>query len=143
MSWLALRALFGLFTLVVAGFGSGAWVSTALPPGLNRAERIAIALLGGLGLFSVLLFLIGQASFTPATIVATLSAAVLLAIRPLWLAWRNLSTSPWTNHKAALLPGLVVLLVLTVTAIAGTAEITGDWNKDTDAYHLLGPKVWL
>jgi hypothetical protein len=143
MSWLALRALLGLFTLVVAGFGCGAWLSTALPPGLNRAERIGIALLGGLGLFSLLLFLIGQASFTPATIVATLSAAVLLAIRPLWLAWRNLSTSPWTNHKEALLPGLVVLLVLTVTAIAGTAEITGDWNNDTVAYHLLGPKVWL
>jgi hypothetical protein len=37
----------------------------------------------------------------------------------------------------------VVVLVLTITAIAGTSEITGDWERDTVAYHLLGPKVWL
>ena len=41
------------------------------------------------------------------------------------------------------LPGLIVLVVLALTAVAGTAEITGDWNQDAVAYHLLGPTVWL
>jgi 4-amino-4-deoxy-L-arabinose transferase-like glycosyltransferase len=41
------------------------------------------------------------------------------------------------------LPGLIVLVVLALTTVAGTAEITGDWNRDAVAYHLLGPTVWL
>src|SRR5258708_34490978 len=33
--------------------------------------------------------------------------------------------------------------VLLLTAVAGLADITGDWGNDGVAYHLLGPKVWL
>jgi hypothetical protein len=33
--------------------------------------------------------------------------------------------------------------VLLVRAFGGLAEITGDWEHDAIAYHLLGPKVWL
>ena len=35
------------------------------------------------------------------------------------------------------------MIVLAVTAFSGLAEMTGDWNKDSVAYHLLGPTVWL
>lgn len=142
MAWLALKALLGVLALSIAGFGCGAWIATALAPAFHRAERIGIALLGGLGLFSLALFLIGQISFTPTTIIAAVLASAMLAIRPLWSLRRNLSL-PCANGKEVLLPGLVVLLALMITAIAGAAEITGDWNKDTVAYHLLGPKVWL
>ena len=64
-----------------------------------------------------------------------------MALRPLWRAARDLTSIPKANSKEVLPPGRVVFLVLTITAIAGTSEITGDWERDTVAYHLLGPKV--
>jgi len=143
MWWPAIKAVFGLFALSVAAAGCGAWIKSALPRSSKGVERAGIALLGGLGLFSLGLFLIGQISFTRTTIVVSVVAAVLLALRPLWRAARDLTSNPKANSKEALLPGLVVVLVLTITAIAGTSEITGDWERDTVACHLLGPKVWL
>ncbi|MFZ3214980.1 MAG: hypothetical protein WA192_02870 [Candidatus Acidiferrales bacterium] len=143
MWWLALKALLALCALGAAGAGCGAWIAGALPRSTNRAERAGISLLGGLGLFSLALFLIGQVSFTRTIIVAALSVAILLAIRPLWRARRELRAIPRTARGELLLPGLIVALVLAITAIAGTAEMTGDWGQDAIAYHLVGPKVWL
>jgi hypothetical protein len=132
---------------IVSAAGRRLWVrgvdqiGKALPEGTSRAERFAFSMLGGLGLFS--LALIGQISFTRTTIVTALIVGCLLAIRPLWLAWRNRDSFQPAIRKKNLLPALVVLFVLIITALAGTAEITGDWNQDTVAYHLLGPRVWL
>jgi hypothetical protein len=70
-------------------------------------------------------------------------AAVLLSVRPLWTAGRNLGLALRMIPRDAFIPRLIVLLVLVLTAVAGTAEITGDWNVDAVAYHLLGPTVWL
>jgi hypothetical protein len=141
MWWPAIKAVFGLFALSVAAAGCGGWITSALPRSSKGVERAGIALLGGMGLFSLGLFLIGQISFTRTTIVVSLVAAVLLALRPLWRAARDLTSIPKANSKEVLPPGRVVFLVLTITAIAGTSEITGDWERDTVAYHLLGPKV--
>ena len=46
-----------------------------------------------------------------------------------------------TCRKAPRVPAILILLILVVTATAGLGEITGDWNNDAVAYHLLGPKV--
>jgi len=143
MLWLALRALFGVVMLALAGFGCGAWIANVLPATCNRIERLGISLLGGLGIFSLALFLIGQISFSRTIVVTALSAAVLLSVRPLWRARKNLSFTPQTIPGDAFLSGLIVLIVLVLTAVSGTAEITGDWNVDAVAYHLLGPTVWL
>jgi hypothetical protein len=143
MLWPALRALFGVVMLALAGFGCGAWIANVLPATCNRIERLGISLLGGLGIFSLALFLIGQISFSRTIVVTALSAAVLLSVRPLWRARKNLSFTPQTIPRDAFLPGLIVLVVLILTAVSGTAEITGDWNVDAVAYHLLGPTVWL
>jgi hypothetical protein len=143
MLWLALRALFGVVMLALAGFGCGAWIANFLPATCNQIERVGISLLGGLGIFSLALFLIGQISFSRTTISAALGAAVLLSVRPLWRAGRNLSLALRMIPRDAFIPRLIVLLVLVLTAVAGTAEITGDWNVDAVAYHLLGPTVWL
>jgi hypothetical protein len=143
MLWLVLRALFGVVTLALAGFGCGAWIANFLPASCNRTERLGISLLGGLGIFSLALFLIGQISFSKTIIVAAGSVAVLLSVRPLWRAWRNLSLIPQIMPRDAFVPFLIVLVVLVLTAVAGTAQITGDWNQDAVAYHLLGPTVWL
>jgi len=143
MLWLVLRALFGVVTLALAGFGCGAWIANYLPVTCNRIERLGISLLGGLGIFSLALFLIGQISFSRTIIVAAVSAAVLLSVRPLRRAWRNLSLIPQSISREAFIPCLIVLIVLVLTAVAGTAEITGGWDHDAIAYHLLGPSVWL
>jgi hypothetical protein len=143
MLWLALRALFGVVMLALAGFGCGAWIEKFLPATCTRIERRGISLLGGLGIFSLALFLIGQISFSRTIIVAAIGAAVLLSVRPLWRTWRNLSLTPQLIPRDAFIPCLIVFIVLVLTAVAGTAEITGDWNVDAVAYHLLGPTVWL
>ena len=143
MLWLALRALFGVVMLALAGFGCGAWIVNVLPATCNRMERVGISLLGGLGIFSLALFLIGQISFSRTIIVAAIGAAVLLSVQPLWRAWKNLNLAPPIIPRDAFLPAVIVLIVLVLTAVAGTAEITGDWNVDAVAYHLLGPTVWL
>jgi hypothetical protein len=143
MLWLALRALFGVVMLVLAGFGCGAWIANVLPASCNRIERLGISLLGGLGIFSLVLFLMGQISFSGTIIAAALGAAVLLSVRPLRRALRNLRLIPQMIPRDAFIPCLIVLVVLVLTAVAGTAEVTGDWNVDAVAYHLLGPTVWL
>lgn len=143
MAWLALHALFGLCALAVAGVGCGSWIANALPASFRPAERRGLSVLGGLGIFSLALFLIGQVSFTHWTIAVALIVAVLLAIRPLWLGWRKMERIPRAVHGKVFVPGSIVFMVLAVTAICGFAEMTGDWNKDSVAYHLLGPTVWL
>lgn len=143
MAWLALHALFGLCALAVAGFGCGSWIANALPASFHRAERRGLALLGGLGIFSLALFVIGQVSFTRWTITSALIVAVLLAVRPLWLGWRKMERIPRTTSGKIFLPRSIVFMVLVMTLICGFAEMTGDWNKDSVAYHLLGPTVWL
>src|SRR6202035_3924773 len=130
MLWLALRALFGVVMLALAGFGCGAWIANVLPATCNRVERLGISLLGGLGIFSLALFLIGQITFSTTTIMAAVGAAVLLSVRSLRRAWRNLSLTSQTIPRDAFIPCLIVLIVLVLTALAGTAKITGDWNVD-------------
>jgi hypothetical protein len=143
MVWLALQAVFALCALTMAALGCGYWIARALPASFHRAERWGLSLLGGLGLFSLALFLIGQVSFTRPTIAIALAAAALLAVRPLRMAWRDRERIPRHISGQVFLPCSIVFMVLTVTAICGLAEMTGDWNKDSVAYHLLGPSVWL
>jgi hypothetical protein len=143
MAWPALHAVFGLCALAIAGLGCGAWIANQLPPSFRTAERWSLSLLGGLGLFSLALFLIGQASFTRTSIAVALAVAALLAVRPLRVAWREKQRIPRAISARIFLPCSIVFMVLTITAISGLAEMTGDWNKDSVAYHLLGPTVWL
>jgi dolichyl-phosphate-mannose-protein mannosyltransferase len=143
MLWQVLRALFGVVMLALAGFGCGAWIANYLPATCNRIERLGISLLGGLGIFSLALFLIGQISFSRTIIGVAVGAAVFLSVRPLWRVWRKLSLAPQSIPREAFIPCLIVLIVLVLTSVAGTAEITGGWDQDAVAYHLLGPTAWL
>src|SRR3984893_5902972 len=143
MLWLVLRALFGVVTLALAGFGCGAWIANYLPATCNRKERLGISLLGGLAIFSLAFFLIGQLSFCPTIIVAAVSVSVFALVRRIRRTWRKLSLIPQIISREAFIPCLIVLIVLVLTAVAGTAEITGGWDRHAIAYHLLGPSVWL
>ena len=79
MFWLFLRAVFGLGLVAVAAFGAGAWIAVVLPSTYRRFERLALALLGGLGILSSALFLVGQVWLTPFSIGSTLAAGIALA----------------------------------------------------------------
>ncbi len=134
-------AIFGVSVLTVAAFGAGFWVEKRLPASLSAFERAVFQCLAGLGTLSLALFLIGQIAYTRSVIVAAVVVSVVLAIRPL----RRLLQAQPTRRKLRIDPiaGAVIAIVLLVTAVAGLAEITGDWENDAIAYHLLGPKVWL
>jgi hypothetical protein len=142
MPLLALHAIFGVVLLCIAGFGCGFWIAPLLPASFVRAERTIYRLLGGLSLLSLVLFLIGQIWFTRPIIFSGVVAAALLGIRPTLQIFSKLN-APNDFRPKPLLPAAIVIAVLLLTAVAGLAQITGDWNNDSVAYHLLGPRVWL
>ena len=80
MGWLALKAILGLSIGTVAAFGAGAPIGILLPRGFRRFERIAFVLLGGFGILSTALFLVGQLSFVKRSILLILVVAIVLAI---------------------------------------------------------------
>ena len=143
MGWLALKAILGLSIGTVAAFGAGAPIGILLPRGFRRFERIAFVLLGGFGILSTALFLVGQLSFVKRSILLILVVAIVLAIALFRrVIPREVSVSS-DGPKIPKIPAMIIGSVLLFTAVSGLAEITGDWNSDTVAYHLLGPKVWI
>jgi len=139
----ALRPVLGVAIVIVGAMGSGVWIRYLLPSSLRKFERGTVVLLGGLGVLSSVLFVVGQLCFTRTCINSILLAASVVGVTSLWtiLGKRTLpSEKPVRIPKVA---AAVVGLMLLLTAISGLAEVTGDWNNDAVSYHLLGPKVWL
>jgi hypothetical protein len=137
------RAVASTLLLVLAGLGAGRWIHRLLPAGLSILDSLACECLGGLGLLSTTLFLIGQVAFTRAVIFSLVFASALLGLHHL-LTISKTSRASFTSVLQATLPcALTIAIVLMITALAGFAEITGDWGHDGVAYHLHGPKVWL
>src|SRR5260221_196356 len=82
MLLLIVGAIFAVTILAVAAFGAGFWIVDLLPPSFSAIERLAFTLLGGLGILSLVLFLIGQLAFTRATILGTVAVFVFFSNRP-------------------------------------------------------------
>jgi len=143
MLLLSLRALFGLLVLTVASFAAGTWLSSRLASTFTRLDRIAVGLLGGFGLLSLILFLVGQFSFTPRAITIVICIVIVVSARSVLGPARDALELVKSLRRAPKIPLVIVGLILSMTAVAGLNEITGDWNNDTVSYHLLGPKVWL
>src|SRR6266849_8012762 len=124
--WLANgSAVFGVAVLAVAALGAGFWIEGRLPPSFGPLERLAFSWLGGLGTLSLCLFMIGQAVFTRTSIVCTVGVSLLLAIRPIRRVLRS-EPSSW-KIQMDVIPAVVIILVLLVTAVGGLAESDGDW----------------
>lgn len=143
MGWLALKAIFGLSIVTFAAYGAGAWISLLLPFRYRRFERVAFVLLGGFGILSTALFLVGQLSFTQRSIRLTLAVAIALGIPFFRRVFPGEAPVSPARPKIPTAPAIIIGSLLVFTAVCGLAEITGDWNSDTVSYHLLGPKVWL
>src|SRR3984893_9325796 len=101
MLWLVLRALCGVVILALAGFRCGVCNANCLSDTCQRKEPPGISLLGGLGIFSLALFLIGQIFFSRTIIGIAAGAAVFLSVRPLWRVWRKLSLSRQSMPREA------------------------------------------
>ena len=143
MPLLALKALFAVALLSAAALSVGSWIALRLPASFQQWERIAFALLSGFGLLSLGLFLVGQFSFTVSTIFLVIVVCALAGARSflrLVRAGGNLSAALRNVPK---FPSILIAVILVTTAVAGLAELTGDWNSDAVSYHLLGPRVWL
>ncbi len=133
-----------LATVVVAGaaLGAGCWIERALPSSFSPIDLLACSWLGGLGISGILLFLVGQFAFTPATIVVILLMLVLGAIAPIMRLLRAASASAARGVKIPALPAAVIAFVLLLTAFGGLADVDSRYD-DAITYHFLGPKVWL
>ena len=142
MLWDLARLIFATSAVALAALGAGSWLHRLLPADFSRLERLACCWLGGFGLLGAALFLIGQVAFTPLTISLVLALGVLASIGPLMRALKVAAGLRLSVH-VQLIPAGVITLILLLTAVAGLADITGDWGNDGVAYHLLGPKVWL
>ena len=75
MLWLILKTLFAVALLILGAIGVGAFVYRLLPDNLRPSERATFILLGGIGLLSTALFLVGQIWFTPMSITLVLAVA--------------------------------------------------------------------
>ena len=128
--------------LLIAALSLGSLLRRLIPPDFLRIDRIALIFLGGSGILGTLLFCVGQIWFSRSAILLTLCFSILLGSKSLWQeigAYKASSGKP----ALAVLPRLIVLCVLVVTAIGGFAQPIGDMNDDSIAYHYYGPATWL
>ena len=139
----ALAAFLATVIVAAASVGAGLLFIRFLPGSFSRAEKFVYAALGGMGLLSFTLFLVGQFSFHRSIILVIL-LAFLVAFAYQIVSNRSL-LSQISIHlpPASTIPILAITFVLTITLLAGFAAPHGDWSNDAIAYHLLGPKVWL
>src|ERR1700738_1912535 len=128
--------------LVIAALSLASLLRRLIPERFSRIDRIAIILLGGLGILGTLLFCAGQVRFSRSAILLTLCFCILLGSRSLLREIDEYRTSVG-RLSLPVLPVLLVGSVLLVTAIGGLSEPPGDMNADAIAYHYLGPAVWL
>jgi hypothetical protein len=142
MTFLYAQAIASVALLALAAAGSGRWIALLERRDACDLERAALGLAGGLGVLGTLLFVLGQMAFSRWPIAAVLIAAGLLGITPL-KAFLSSGYEFSQRFRVPQLAAATIVFVLLVTAVAGLAEITGGWENDAVAYHLLGPTVWL
>jgi len=128
--------------LVIAVLGFGSLLRPLFPSTSLRIERLALALLGGIGTCGTLFFVVGQLWFSRPAIILILLPGVLYGIWVLLPRIRSLHSNSRLTVQP-IIPVLIVMVVLLITAIGGFAEPVGDIKMDAIAYHFLGPKVWL
>jgi Dolichyl-phosphate-mannose-protein mannosyltransferase len=137
---LALKAMFGVSLITLASVSVGLRIANKLPAGFNLLDRIACGLLGGMGLLGLGLFLVGQLFFTSWSILIVLCVAIISGAPLLRRLVENQKFFLGHLRRVPKVPAAIVLLVLSLTAVTGLAQIT---KGDAAVYHLLGPKVWL
>lgn len=138
-------AVFANAFLLTAAFGTGTLLKRLIPKSLRKLDRLAIILLGGLGILSTLIFVIGMVRFSRVVVLAILLPAAMLGV---WSFLKGSDDGGWPLRLQIsgqpFIALLIIVLVLAVTFLSGLAEPVGDFHSsDAIAYHYLGPRVWL
>jgi hypothetical protein len=128
--------------LIVSALGFGNLLRPLFSKGFFLVDRIALTLLGGLGILGTLLFCIGQIWFTRKAILLVLGVGIVLSIMPISRLFRS-RCQFLTELRPPALPLIIISVLLLVTVVGGLALPVGDMNNDSIAYHYLGPTVWL
>jgi len=137
-----LPAIFANMVFLAAALGFGRLLRRLFPENFSRLDRIALTLLGGLGLLGTILFCVGQVWFSRSAILLVLLLGAVCGLRAFARMIRD-SRTVFATLSPPILPLAVIISVLLVTVVGGFAEPTGDMNSDAVAYHYYGPKVWL
>jgi Dolichyl-phosphate-mannose-protein mannosyltransferase len=140
-----LGAIFATVLLAAASCGAGVWLFRIYPASFSTLDRLALDFVGGFGILGTVLFIVGQFAYTFWSIMTILALSILAGALALVLRGSDGRRIAWAPRisKPPLVPTAAIAFVLSVTALGGLAEITGDFGNDAIAYHLLGPKVWL
>jgi hypothetical protein len=131
-----LQAIAANIVVMIAAFGFGTSIAPLLPDSFSRQTKSICAMIGGFGILGLVLFVVGYLSFTRWTIGFILAIGIAMAVFS--------KLRPWPiSRSVAIFPAAIIAAVLVMTALSGLLEPAGDWNIDSVAYHLVGPKVWV
>src|SRR5712675_2004758 len=106
-----LKAIAANIVVMIGAFGFGTSITPLLPDSFSRQTKSICAMIG-------FILAIG------------IAMAVFSKLRP----WP-------VSRSVAIFPAAIIAAVLVMTALSGLLEPAGDWNIDSVAYHLVGPKV--
>src|SRR5215472_8720721 len=119
---LVLKAALTVAVLTVAAFGAGSWISPRLSPAYSKLDRLALSWLGGIGLLSLSIFIVGQWRFSPDAVGAVCLIALLFAVRPSFRLTKEIRNS-YRERRILKAPALVVLPILFMIGFSSLAEI--------------------
>jgi hypothetical protein len=137
-----ISAIAANIVVLAAAVGFGSLLCSALPEKFMLVDRLALSLLGGLGVLGILLFCLGQVWFSRTAIGVVVLPGAILGFRVAARGWSKIRPV-LSELSVPFLPGAVIAIVVLVTVVGGLAEPTGDIKMDAIAYHYLGPRVWL
>src|ERR1700675_3478053 len=113
MPLIALQAALGLLLTALAAAGAGFPLFKRLGTAFHPWERAAFSPLGGWGVLSLTLYLIGQVIFSRWTIFVGTFGFAPLVLRFLWGGWRHREVAaPWIERRALLPAALVIFILL-------------------------------
>lgn len=136
-----LAAVLANIVLLAALCGFGGFLEPLFPAEFSFVDRLAMVLLGGLGLFGTLLFDFGLIWFSQILVLLILVAGILSLVT--LLKRRSFLHGSSGRAHVAFWAAVVIGSTLAVTAVAGLARPSGNTSNDSIAYHFLAPKVWL
>src|SRR2546429_1360193 len=125
----ALRVVSATSLVAAAAAGIGTFVAALFPFRFSWFDRIACAWVGGLGLLGVILFVIGQVSFSISCLLFVTIAAILLGLTVVLSRRKRGLYFGVSRPRVPAIPVSVIVFVLLLTAVGGLAEITGDWGN--------------
>jgi hypothetical protein len=127
------------FLFVVVGGGLGRLALSFIPIEQSTIEQRSSEALVGLGILSLLIFIVGLVNLSQASMAILMLVLVVTCFRPIlksagdWLAWRPNLNFMWGRLMLAFI-GINLLIIFMMAVLPPT-------KFDALTYHLVGPKL--